>query len=274
MGKGLSAVKLICRIPAMALSTEEWEGINGALLRLYRETDNQRHSRLLLQIIHEFVPADNVALNLFEVVTHEYKVISLPEAVTNDNKVKLVASLLHESPFPAYYVATGDAQWKMTTDFMTVEDFHATKLYKLALARLGANQQMCGMLALVETTAHALTINRSQGGFTEREREILNTLHPHLVTSYINALAFSRSQDSLARLKAIVDTAPGAYGYFNRDFRVPGCNPRPRNGSGNFSPMKSRTKTTCRAPSKICWPNRRPGAARRNISKSRPGRNG
>jgi DNA-binding NarL/FixJ family response regulator len=201
----------------MALPTEDWERINGALLRLYRETDNQRHSRLLLQIIQEFVPADNVALNLFEVVTREYKVISLPEAVTNDAEVKLVASLLHESPFPAYYVATGDAQWKMTTDFMTVEDFHATKLYQLALARLGASQQMCGMLALVETTAHALTINRSQHGFTEREREILNALHPHLVTSYINALAFSRSKESLTQLKAIVDAAPGAYGYFNKD---------------------------------------------------------
>jgi DNA-binding CsgD family transcriptional regulator len=191
---------------------------------------------LLLQTINEFVPADNVALNLFEVNTREYRVISLPENVTTEEEVRLVAGLLHESPFPAYYVATGDAQWKMTTDFMTVEDFHATKLYRLALARLNANQQMCGMLALVESTAHALTINRSQHGFTEREREILNTLHPHLVTSYINALAFSRSQDSLVKLKAIVDTAPGAYGYFNRDFRTAWMQPKAQTWLLEFFP--------------------------------------
>jgi DNA-binding NarL/FixJ family response regulator len=76
------------------------------------------------------------------------------------------------------------------------------------------------MLALVETTAHALTINRSQQGFTEREREILNALHPHLVTSYVNALALSQSQESLARLKAIMETAPGAYGYFDKEGKV------------------------------------------------------
>jgi len=255
----------------MALPTEDWERINGALLRLYRETDNQRHSRLLLQIIHEFVPADNVALNLFEVVTREYKVISLPEAVTNDAEVKLVASLLHESPFPAYYVATGDAQWKMTTDFMTVEDFHATRLYRLALARLGANQQMCGMLALVETTAHALTINRSQGGFTEREREILNILHPHLVTSYINALAFSRSKDSLSQLKTIVDTAPGAYGYFNQDFRIAWMQPKAQAWLLEFFPgeiknqdniplsiqnLLAQSKAGCGTPEHLEIPNR------------------
>jgi DNA-binding CsgD family transcriptional regulator len=222
--------------PGMALPSKDWEKINDCLVRLYRELDSEKHTHMLLQIISEFVPADNVALNLFEVNTREYRVISLPEGVASEETVKLVAGLLHESPFPAYYVATGDAQWKMTTDFMTVEDFHATKLYRLALTRLGASQQMCGMLALVEMTAHALTINRSQRGFTEREREILNTLHPHLVTSYINALAFSRSQDSLSKLKAIVDTAPGAYGYFNRDFRMAWMQPKAQEWLMEFFP--------------------------------------
>jgi len=225
----------------MALQAGDWERIGGALLRLYRETDSRRHSQLLLQIIQDFVPADNVALNLFEVVTREYTVISLPEAITSDADVKLVASLLHESPFPAYFVATGDAQWKMTTDFMTVEDFHATKLYRLVLSRLGATQQMCGMLALVETTAHAFTINRSQGGFAERERELLNALHPHLVTSYINALAFSRSRESLSQLKAIVDTAPGAYAYFNRDSRAAWMQPRAQEWLQEFFPHDTKT---------------------------------
>ena len=210
----------------MALPPEDWESISHALLRIHRELDGEKHTELMLQIINEFVPADNVALNLFEVTTRNYRVVSLPEGVTTEDEVKLVASLLHESPFPAYYVATGDAQWKMTTDFMPVEDFHATQLYRRVLSRLGANQQMCGMLALVDSTAHALTINRSQQGFTEREREILNVLHPHLVTSYLNALAFSRSHESLTQLKAIVDTVPGAYGYFNRDLQTTWLQPK------------------------------------------------
>lgn len=226
----------------MALPYEDLERINQCLPRLYRELDPEKHARALLQIINEFVPADNVALNLFEVNTREYRVISLPENIASQEEVNLVGGLLHESPFPAYYVVTGDAQWKMTTDFMPVDDFHATKLYRLALSRFGASQQMCGMLALVESTAHALTVNRSRGGFKERERTILNTLHPHLVTSYLNALAFSRSQQSLSKLKAVVDTAPGAYGYFNGNFRTAWMQPKAQEWLREFFPAETKNQ--------------------------------
>lgn len=200
----------------MNLRTEDWQAINRCLVRLYRELDAKRHARVMLEVVNEFVPSDSMVLNYFK-PPQELSCITLPENFVTDEQVAMVAKYGHESPYGAYYVATQDASWKMTTDFMPAEEFHKLDIHRLALGPLGINYQIGGMLAVMDGTAHILTIHRTHRNFTERERAILNTLHPHLVTSYVNAFAFSRSRDSVTKLKAVMDTAPGAYGYFNAD---------------------------------------------------------
>jgi DNA-binding CsgD family transcriptional regulator len=111
---------------------------------------------------------------------------------------------------------------------MPVEDFHATELWKLGLNRWGINQQICGMLAVENARVHALTINRTHRGFEELERDLLNVLHPHLVTSYLNAIAFSRANESADQLRAVMETAPGAYGCLRDDGTLAWMQPRAR----------------------------------------------
>jgi DNA-binding CsgD family transcriptional regulator len=198
----------------MGLASEDWERINGCLLRLYRELDTERHARVMLEILNDLVPADSTVLNYFK-PPHELTCITLPERFVTDEQVALVAKYGHQSPYGAYYVATQDASWKMTTDFMPAEEFHKLDIHRFALGPLGINYQIGGILAVMDDTCHIITIHRTHQNFTEREREILNTLHPHLVTSYVNALACSQARDSVAQIKAVVDTAPGAYAYFD-----------------------------------------------------------
>jgi DNA-binding CsgD family transcriptional regulator len=212
---------------AMSLSAD-WKLLSPILLRLYAELDPERHVRAMLEVLNELVPAESVVLNIFEVATARYTVTTLPERMVEPEEVELVARHLNQSPFPPYFVATGDTQWKMTTDFMPLEDFHATQLHRVALSRWGINQQICGMLGLLNGAAHAITINRTHRGFTERERDLLNALHPHLVGSYLNVRAFREKQQSLAELTNALDAAPGAYGYVQGDGRVSWLQPSAR----------------------------------------------
>jgi DNA-binding CsgD family transcriptional regulator len=91
---------------------------------------------------------------------------------------------------------------------------------------MGINYQIGGILAVLGETSHVITIHRTHENFTEREQEMLNTLQPHLVTSYVNALACTQAHNSVAQIKAVVDTAPGAYGYFYRDGRLAWLQPK------------------------------------------------
>lgn len=191
----------------------DWSTLSPFLLRLYAEQDPARHLRVMLEVLQELVPAENVVLNRFHAGTGHYEVATLPEGLAQPEEVMLVGRLLNQSPFAPYFVGTGDTQWKMTTDFMPLEDFHATELWREGLSRWGMNQQCCGMLAFMEGTAHAVTINRTHGGFTEKERALLNALHPHLVSSYVNAQACGEKLRTEAELRAALEKAPGTYGY-------------------------------------------------------------
>jgi DNA-binding CsgD family transcriptional regulator len=204
----------------MNLDAEDWNAINGCLLRLYREFDQEKLLRLILQITTELIPGESAALSI--VTMNEFvRCIMLPENFMPEEDLRLTAQFRDQSPFRSYIVATRDVQWKMTTDFMPLEDFHATDLYRRVFARHGISQQIAGVLAVDEKIWHALTIHRrALEPFTEREREILNTLQPHLVTSYVNAMAHGRASESITELKAVVETAPGAYGYFHADGKM------------------------------------------------------
>lgn len=224
----------------MALRVEDWERINDGLLRLYRELDAAKHSRLMLAVLNELVPADSLVINYFKPPL-ELKALTLPENYVTQDQVDRVAQYGHQSPYGTYYVATRDASWKMTTDFMPIEEFHRTELHRYALAPIGINYQIGGILAVLGETSHVITIHRTHRNFTEHEREILNTLHSHLVTSYVNALACTQANQSVAEIKAVVETAPGAYGYYYRDGQLAWLQPRAEEWLAEFFPDEVKT---------------------------------
>ena len=203
------------------LTIQDWETINGCLHRLYRELDSEKHTRAMLEVLSDVVPADSVALQYADVHTPmDLSAITWPENHSTKEQFSAIARYSNQSPFGAYYLATWDARWKMITDFMPLEDFRKTELHRLALAPLGVNHQVFGVLGMVNGIGYAIAINRQHHAFTEREREMLNVIQPHLVTSFMNAATHTRAQNSLSQVKAAMETAPGAYGYFNREGQV------------------------------------------------------
>lgn len=181
----------------MSLSSKDWERINGCLVRLYRELDGERQPRLMLRLLHELVPTDNSALNIFK-PPHDLSVITLPEGIASEDHVRAVGRYSQQSPFGTYYLATQDASWRMETDFMPTEDFHKLDLYHYALKPLGINHQIGDLLGVLDGVLHAVTLHRTHRPFAEHERRILNAIQPHLVNSYVNALAHSKARNSAA----------------------------------------------------------------------------
>ena len=204
---------------AMAIGVEDWQSINRCLIRLYSELDSQRHPYLMLEVLNELVPVDSSVVNFFK-PPDRLTAVEFPKGFITKEQVAAVGHYGRQSPYAAYYLATQDASWKMTTDFMPVEEFHKLDIHRVALKPLGINYQIGGFLVFMDEMAHVITLHRTHKGFTEREREILNALHPHLVTSYVNAIAHSRARDSVAQIKAVIETVPGAYVYLDGQGKV------------------------------------------------------
>lgn len=236
------------RTPATRLTVADWEKINASLISLYQELDMEQHARTMLRVINELVPADSLCLNIFASADN-WKVISLPENFVTEEQLAVGKKFAHQSPFGSYYLATRDASWKMLTDFMPIEDFQKLEFYRFACAPLGINQLLGGMLASVDGSAHILIIHRKIQEFTEREREILNVLHPHLVTSHLHAVLLNRANHSVGELQAVLETAPGAYGYFAATGQLVWMQPRAQAWLLEFFPGE--TRTTSNVPRSI-----------------------
>lgn len=219
----------------MSLSSADWEKINGCLVRLYRELDGERQPRLMLRLLNELVPTDNSAVNIFK-PPHELSVITLPEGFATEDHVRAVGRYSQQSPFGTYYLATQDASWRMETDFMPTEDFHKLDLYHHALKPMGINHQIGGLLGVMDGVLHAVTLHRTHRPFVEHERQILNTIQPHLVNSYVNAVAHSKARNSAAQIHAAMETAPGAYGYFDGAGKVSWLQDRAKKWLNEFFP--------------------------------------
>lgn len=219
----------------------DWKAINGCLQRLYSVLDSEKHLKLMLEVLNDLVPADSLAINITDIhPPHAASFVDLPENNASLEQKALIGRYIHESPFAPYYLATLDTNWKMTTDFMPVEEFHKTNLHRLALGPIGANQQIFSVLGMLEGRIYSIVLNRTHRGFDEREREILNTIQPHLVSGFVNAAAHGQTQNSLKKVKAAMETAPGAYGYFDPDGRVAWLQERAGHWLQEFFPDEAR----------------------------------
>lgn len=207
----------------MALSSEIWQKINRCLVRLYRELDAEKQPRLMLEVLHELVHLDSSGLNVVAIAGPDagrIRVVTRPENFATAEQSAAIGRYAHQSPFAAYFFATQDFSWKMPSDFIPEEEFRKLELYELGQKPLGIHYHMVGLLAVMGGTLHGISIHRSERGFDEQDREILNAIQPHLVNSYLNAIVHSRAQDTVAQLQAAVEAAPGAYGYFDAQGKV------------------------------------------------------
>jgi DNA-binding CsgD family transcriptional regulator len=180
------------------LNSEDWQRINRCLIRLYKELDSDGHPGLMLEMLAELVPVDNAAVNFYR-PPDQLRAIMLPHDAATEEQVALIGRYFHQSPF-ANFFSTQDEAWKRVRDFMRAEDFYKLDLHRIALKPLGVNYQLGGFLTFIDGAAHIITLHRTHRGFSEREREIVNVLHPHLVSSYINAIVFSRARDTVSHL--------------------------------------------------------------------------
>ena len=223
----------------MELNSRDWSKLNECILRLHRELDTQAHTQAMLEIVRELVPVDSVFLSRISVVTFAFEVLAThPENVAPAAELRGMATLIHQLPFPAYFTNTFDNRWKQITDFMPTEDFHATELYRRYLNRLGINHIFCSILAVLDNVAYPLTIHRTHPPFTEYERELLNTLQPHLTSSFIKAQLRSESPSGTPpkQVIAMMETPPGAHGYFDAAGKVAWVQPQAQAWLRDFFP--------------------------------------
>jgi DNA-binding CsgD family transcriptional regulator len=98
----------------------------------------------------------------------------------------VVGRYVHQDPRVSYFEETGDGSAVMLSDFMTQRQLHGLDLYDLVYRRVGLEHAVSLVVshrrrdARRSATQTRVTVGRTSGGFSDRDRDVLNAVRPFL----------------------------------------------------------------------------------------------
>jgi len=190
-------------LPSLSVRRADFDALLGAVgsLAEFRDLDALRHHTL--RIIPSLVPTNGVAWNEVDTEDGRIEAVMEPDIVSEELSVAF-ATHIADHPVIAHYSATNDGRPYAISDFLSTREFHTTEIYQHFYRQLGAEDQIAFILPDPRFVI-GIALNRARRGYSERERQILNELRPHLVQAYRNAEDFSRLQRSAAAIEALVE---------------------------------------------------------------------
>lgn len=193
-------------------SPDDLLAVNRLLLDLYRAPTPDEHVQAMLRVMAELVPSDVIGWNEYNLKANTLRFTAFPPVwPALAKRLESVGLYAHQSPFPAYFGASGDRSWRMITDFIPIEEFAKTDFCSRILMPDMGPHQIGTVLHEVGGIMNAFTLNRIHSPFSERDREVLNLLYPHLSLSYSNVRALNEARHSTQMLQQVVEAAPAGY---------------------------------------------------------------
>jgi DNA-binding CsgD family transcriptional regulator len=170
----------------------------------FRDLASLRHHTVA--VLPELVPTNAVAWNEIDTEAGRLVAVVEPAEIFTEEGAAAFMEHIGDHPLVAHHNATGDGRPRAISDFLTAAQFHATGIYQHLYRHIEAEDQIAFSLPEPRFVI-GIALNRPRRGFSRRERQILNTLRPHLVQAYRNAEDFSRLQRSVATMQVLVEQA-------------------------------------------------------------------
>jgi DNA-binding CsgD family transcriptional regulator len=163
------------------------------------------------------VPADVAGYNEVDPEHGTTVVISHPAEAFFDGVEERFASVVHQHPLVARAQA-GDRAAYTISDFLSERAFHRLELYQDMYRQIDAEDQIA--FALPGEQIIGLALNRSARSFSERDRDLLELLRPHLAHAYVQARDREQANALLAMLESALEGAAPAAVVVDRHGRI------------------------------------------------------
>ncbi len=172
------------------------EALQRCILAFTAQLDLATFPHHVLEALDALVPGMYLSYNEIDLVTQNVTPVLRPADVYFPEGSHLLAAYFHQHPVVRHQRRTGDGHALTIADFLTASQFHGLALYNEFYRRMGTEDQMSIMLF----TRPSIAVNRDRRDFTERDRQCLDFLRPHLTQAYRNAVALQRMQERVAVL--------------------------------------------------------------------------
>jgi len=186
------------------LGTADLLAVERFLARIYSCRRIERFAGTVITEIPTLVGADQTTWNDIAPSAGRVEVMAFPEAVQHDERQESLSKLIGEHPLMLHYFRSGDPTAIKVSDYLSPREFHRTRLYDELYRELQYEDHFVMHLFPPGASDQAVVLGRDRRTFTERDREVLNLVRPHIARAYRTARAFHRLRRRLDLELAVV----------------------------------------------------------------------
>ncbi|MGJ7509017.1 response regulator transcription factor [Variovorax sp. GT1P44] len=172
------------------LTRNDYAGALRLLARLEAESgDLECFARASVAALNEFVASELATLSVCDLVTGHRQVVGLPNLRLGAEDIACFDRHFFEHPLVRHHGIEGGRETHRISDALSARDFHRTPLYAEYYLRVGLEHAVAVPLFVDGRTLVSIVLNRRGLDFSERDRERLELLRPHLAYLYRQACA-------------------------------------------------------------------------------------
>jgi DNA-binding CsgD family transcriptional regulator len=170
------------------LTRNDYAGALRLLARLERQSgDLESFARASVKALNEFVASELGTLSVCDLVTGHRQVVGLPGVRLGADDIACFDRHFFSHPLVLHHGLERGASTRRISDLLGRRDFHRTALYADYYRRIGLEFVIAVPLFMDGRTLVSIVLNRRGLDFSERDRERLDLLRPHLAFLYRQA---------------------------------------------------------------------------------------
>lgn len=171
------------------VTSRDYLMLQDGLRDLYAHHDLDTLPRTTLKLAGNLVPNDLSAFNEVDPHRRRLNVVFEPADRTDEfmTRVPTWEKYMHQHPVLAHFLDHPAAEPRRISDFLTDEEFRRLDLYTKFYHSIGCNYQIAVAMPSPNPLTMAIAANREDRDFSERDRQVLALLQPHLRQAYENA---------------------------------------------------------------------------------------
>lgn len=181
----------------MRITRQDFESVLNFVHDLYDRRALDDFADRTMSALVRIIAAERIIYGDFDVERQTARLMMQPAVVKDhDGTVDGALTGLEQNfgihPLFRYYLQTGDGRAQKSSQVMTKSQFQRYGESDEFTRQFGARYQMGIFFPAGPTMVTAILLTRGQRDFTERERGLLNRLHPHLEQAFRNTSSLNR----------------------------------------------------------------------------------
>ena len=170
------------------------ELVSRVLPELYALTSIQQYPARALSLVRRLIGGDKADYTEVDLLSGSFRVLVDPEPPQLTDLAAARRAYTHEHPVLAHFLSSTSPDSRLISDFLTPREFHRLGLYGDFFALLGVEDQLTVTVTPPSSQlAAGVSIDRDRRSFDDRDRRLMESLRPHLVTARTNAARFSQA---------------------------------------------------------------------------------